>query len=545
MKSPTRHIRRRRSSNDSAAFRQESAKESPFFSTGSEHSFFQPAAHIQRKEAGELHLQRAEDKKEEEDKTLQRQPDKKDEEEKQLQRAPAEKEEEKDKVVQKKESNGQAAAGTGTGVGSYVSNLGGKGHALPPMANLFFSSRMGHNFSQVRLHTDEEASESAHSINAQAYTLGNHIVFAKDKYRPETPEGKQLLAHELTHTLQQNRIQPRIQRRLFVSGANNADPVAYLTIVGDAGGFRLGWSFANPRVSILGNTVAPATSQNARSILTQVINHPTQHAEMFIGTHQPGVFVGAFPGAGNTVQDVDIDDIQSLNASLPGQGTAKAFHEMFENFNAHGTPGLGAFGPSHAAALERESNVAEDQGIAGRRLNDASIITPLPNFLATLLGLPTGPGISYDLHRQIFTHYFLDMIQRRTTTAAGTDFEIIRAVRTPKTQLSQLTIDNFASGSNVVPGGGAANLAATLAVLNANPASTLLLEGFADSTGTVDVNLRVSRNRADAVQAFFIANGITANRIAVVGRGETNFVGPNNTPAGRALNRRVVLTVHN
>jgi hypothetical protein len=60
-----------------------------------------------------------------------------------------------------------------------------------------------YDLSEVRLHTDERAAESARSVNAFAYTAGNHIVFGSGQYAPETRSGRALLAHELTHVLQQ------------------------------------------------------------------------------------------------------------------------------------------------------------------------------------------------------------------------------------------------------------------------------------------------------------------------------------------------------
>jgi len=57
-------------------------------------------------------------------------------------------------------------------------------------------------FNMVRVHSDAKAGESAQAVNAQAYTVGNHIVFAPGKYTPQTPSGRKLLAHELTHVVQ-------------------------------------------------------------------------------------------------------------------------------------------------------------------------------------------------------------------------------------------------------------------------------------------------------------------------------------------------------
>lgn len=63
--------------------------------------------------------------------------------------------------------------------------------------------RFGHDFSSVRVHTNAKATESAKSVSALAYTVGRNIVFQSDHYKPELTEGKRLLAHELTHVVQQ------------------------------------------------------------------------------------------------------------------------------------------------------------------------------------------------------------------------------------------------------------------------------------------------------------------------------------------------------
>jgi outer membrane protein OmpA-like peptidoglycan-associated protein len=333
-----------------------------------------------------------------------------------------------------------------------------------------------------------------------------------------------------------------IQRRLIVSGSTEALVNEYLTLVGTASGLRLNWSFATPRVTVAGNRPGPVPSASARTDIQSVINHATQHAELHIGTNQPRVAVGAFPGAGSTIQTIDMDDIRNLNASLAGQGTAKAFHEMMENFNAHGV-GFGNFGASHAVGLEEESNILEEQGIVGRRLGGGIPATVIP----APAGQPTGANITYLRQLQNFTHYFLEIIQRRTlgsATGPGADFEVVSARRIPKVQVSHRVVDNFVSGSNAVPAAGNPTLAAVLADMNANANRTLLIEGFADSSGSAAANRTTSRNRAQAAQAFFIANGIAADRIAIVGRGETNFFGNNATAAGRAQNRRIELTVH-
>jgi len=77
------------------------------------------------------------------------------------------------------------------------------GVPLAAKARASMESQFGHNFSQVRVHNDSHAAESASSLNARAYTFGNHIVFGGGRYSPNSQLGIRLLAHELTHVVQQ------------------------------------------------------------------------------------------------------------------------------------------------------------------------------------------------------------------------------------------------------------------------------------------------------------------------------------------------------
>lgn len=80
--------------------------------------------------------------------------------------------------------------------------LNSGGHPLSTDVRAFMEPRFGQDFSQVRVHTDARASESARSVNAFAYTVGDHIAFQSGVYNPSTPSGRHLLAHELTHVVQ-------------------------------------------------------------------------------------------------------------------------------------------------------------------------------------------------------------------------------------------------------------------------------------------------------------------------------------------------------
>ena len=94
----------------------------------------------------------------------------------------------------------------------------------PPDASTraFMEPRFGHDFSQVRIHTDEKAAESAKAVGALAYTLGRDVVFGEGQYAPKTTQGQQLLAHELSHTLQQNTGAHGMEGELKIASAENA-----------------------------------------------------------------------------------------------------------------------------------------------------------------------------------------------------------------------------------------------------------------------------------------------------------------------------------
>lgn len=72
---------------------------------------------------------------------------------------------------------------------------------------LDMEQRSGHDFSRVRVHTGTEAEQSARDANAHAYTVGYNIVFGAKQYAPQTNAGRHLIAHELTHVLQQGAVE--------------------------------------------------------------------------------------------------------------------------------------------------------------------------------------------------------------------------------------------------------------------------------------------------------------------------------------------------
>ena len=99
--------------------------------------------------------------------------------------------------------SGQAGAAGSAAPPSATAVLGAGGEPMAPSLRAYFEPRFGRDFSQVRLHTDGAAADAARSIQARAFASGGDIVFAAGEYAPETAQGRRLLAHELTHVVQQ------------------------------------------------------------------------------------------------------------------------------------------------------------------------------------------------------------------------------------------------------------------------------------------------------------------------------------------------------
>src|SRR5439155_15555345 len=104
------------------------------------------------------------------------------------------------------------------GLDAAVSAMTAAGETLPASVRSTFEPRFGHDFGAVRTHTGQDAAGASASIGARAFTVGDHVFFGAGEFRPETSSGQRLIAHELTHTIQQRPLAARavrIQRDFF------------------------------------------------------------------------------------------------------------------------------------------------------------------------------------------------------------------------------------------------------------------------------------------------------------------------------------------
>lgn len=137
--------------------------------------------------------------------------------------AACEHEEKEKQGIQRKEGSaaspspsaiGSMGDASGKAVPSIVSDVlsSGGGQPMESSTRQFMESRFGQDFSQVRIHTDSRAAESASAIQARAYTSGRDVVFGAGEYQPGSEGGRRLLAHELVHVGQQGGVSRMVQR---------------------------------------------------------------------------------------------------------------------------------------------------------------------------------------------------------------------------------------------------------------------------------------------------------------------------------------------
>jgi hypothetical protein len=111
----------------------------------------------------------------------------------------------------RRREDGSAAPELDGRVEQDIESLRGGGVPMPEETRTFFESRFGYDFSQVRIHADSRAGETAKTIQAKAFTVGSDIAFAPGQYSPQTIEGRRLLAHELAHVIQQTGGTPKTE----------------------------------------------------------------------------------------------------------------------------------------------------------------------------------------------------------------------------------------------------------------------------------------------------------------------------------------------
>lgn len=186
--------------------------------------------------------------------------------EEKIQKAPAAEEK-----LQRKSSSGTPAVNSNTQ--SAIQNKTAGGQPLSSDVRSYMEPRFGADFSNVRVHSDAESAGLSNQLSARAFTYQNHVFFSRDQYQPGTSEGKQLLAHELTHTIQQGHA---VQRSPQVTTTVTPPPVQRLGVQ-DALDKFAEWAYNIPGFRLLTIVMGfnpinmRTTDRNAANILRGLI----------------------------------------------------------------------------------------------------------------------------------------------------------------------------------------------------------------------------------------------------------------------------------
>lgn len=158
---------------------------------------------------------------------------------------------------------------------SRINNLKGGGQPLEPTIRAFFEPRIGHDFSYVRVHTGNNASKIARSINARAFTVNKNIVMGAGEYQPRSARGLRLLGHELTHVVQQSiKNNPNSVKRLRITSRKSSTPLISRTTHGRGGAAYTPTNCANPLIPLSPRMAGIAAHAQIDGILAALGIHP-------------------------------------------------------------------------------------------------------------------------------------------------------------------------------------------------------------------------------------------------------------------------------
>jgi len=400
--------------------------------------------------------------------------------------------------IQRKESAGESVVSEG--LNQQINSSKGSGNKMDEKTESFMENSFGADFGDVKIHTNDEAAHMNRDLSARAFTIGNDIYFNHGQYQPSSEAGKHLLAHELTHTLQQaNTIQREPQVNIDQHSAGITLPIGDFTIAG--------------RLDEPLNLITDATGVPLNIPLSSIhfdLSYLDHCATGTLRGFKAGL--GAQQTAGNRVADLKkADKSGSLIFRLVVRGR-------------HIDAGAEVTVPADpSGAAPTFFIVVTDNGPADPK-------TTLPD---DCYKKPPKPGAGIDKDNDnIKDHDGGGDIPPRRIGCASIDctkgptmenfLEYHRCCKSktpPTPQLTQHTIYFYydtpyfkeASGSDLL------HLFDTMKML---PSVHVLITGHTSLEGTEDYNQDLSKKRADAVKNYLVMRGIESSRVDVFAMGE-------------------------
>lgn len=406
------------------------------------------------------------------------------------------------------------------------------GRPLDEETRTFFEPRFGHDFSRVRVHADALATKSAEAVDALAYTVGAHIVFAPDEYRPNDAEGQKLLAHELAHTVQQARFAGMTPHASLEIGPadspleREADRIADQRTAGSPAPLGLDpGSVAGPALSLARPTLQRDKNKKNEPLIPIPVFDELD--PMIIVPDVPGVpsFLRGRQVKLSTLRSA-LDVLRGNLPSLGGPGEDFCTRLLPGYETAHGGDVNGLCCPQFVRDRDRccrwqdiglmsfRCCTADEVVISDRCVRPERAPTPPTPPIPAPGGLtfPTIPRLELQ-----FSHIPFGTIQSDTI-----DHFALNRPEVPSTPAATAALDRLASQLKLY-GDAEAHV-----------------EGHTDSSYTEEYNQRLSEQRAQEVRDALVRRGIDGRRITTQGFGETRLLFPGEANAEeKARNRRV------
>jgi outer membrane protein OmpA-like peptidoglycan-associated protein len=429
-------------------------------------------------------------------------------------------------------------------------SLGGEpgGGELSPGERGFFEPRLGVGLGDVRLHRDDRAAELAGALRARAFTRGNEIFFGKGQYAPGTPDGKRLLAHELTHVADGKRgradagvihREPVSPDKMQVSGDKERNsPKGGVAISGGILEWTLKFVGDPGTSSMSGTTITFTQGKDVEFTVAYTPKKPSCGTVAFIQTvlptHGGGPELGGHGHLLNTREKKTGASIDALDKATTPYANAKAAPK-------------GGLEPEFASELGNQLAGKDKGRSASAKYSDAPVAgggmvpggSVERKFETAPICVDTGEtfgSISWGYTKKA---------DGTITLTGGTEKDVQSKTATPALEdirqayyagWFQHTLGAFAKGSSTLTKAHETTLKAIAA--QKPRARQISLIGANDNSGGTEAKAALSLERAEAAKKFLIGEGVDAASIKTEGIGVAARV-PN--PAGKevAANRRV------
>lgn len=401
--------------------------------------------------------------------------------------------------------------------------LRSSGQPLDTSTRSFMESRFGHDFSGVRVHTDQRAAESARSVNALAYTVGRDVVFESGQYAPGSMAGKRLLAHELAHVVQQGSGAVPMRSGLELGATDTpqereAEIVASRLTSGASAQNTTGIGGSIPASIIQRQEDKPSEEKSQKSTI------PTIHIPVF-DELDPSVIVPDFiPGIGG--QTLKLSDVRKAVDVLEGK----------ESLTQKGPGFCEKFGME-------EAQLGEFKGLCCSKMRRSKDTCCTAQNIDILQSRCCTPQEFHYQGRCIKPQLVPPGLPSRTQQQTPSPQLPRLQLETPRVRtgtIESTTIDHFAVDGAQIPAGASQELDHLAGLLKIYRDAEVHIEGHTDSTFTAEYNQTLSEGRAQAVVQALRKRGVDTARFVVKGFGKTQLLHPDEkTPEEKAQNRRV------